>query len=181
MLDFESDATPQNIDLSALTAKATEARQLEIDIKEAEEALKVLADRYRQLIEAEIPDFMDQLGVKSYDLVDGTKISVKEDIKASITKATKEAAMNWLRSVNAGSLIKTEVAVQFGKGEENTASEVANLIRTSYGRDVSKDDTVHPQTLSAWARERLAAGLDVDESITVFRVRKATLKGAKNG
>jgi hypothetical protein len=71
-----------------------------------------------------------------------------------------ELAYNWLRENELGDLIKNEVSVQFGKGEDNKADELIGLaVREGY--EPSQKQKVEPMTLKALYRERIEAGLDM--------------------
>jgi hypothetical protein len=75
-------------------------------------------------------------------------------------KTKKRQAYEWLRSNGLGDLIKNEVAVTFGVGEDNKAKQLLNLA-AEQGYEPQQKEKVEPMTLKALYRERIEAGLDM--------------------
>ena len=71
-----------------------------------------------------------------------------------------ESAYNWLRENGLADIIKNEVAVQFGKGEDNKAEQLLTLAEQE-GYEPTQKQKVEPMTLKALYRERVEAGLDM--------------------
>ena len=65
---------------------------------------------------------------------------------------------------NLGDIIKNDVTVTFGRGEDNKASEYANLAKGQGYEPVQKIG-VHAQTLKAVVRERLEAGREMPSDL----------------
>ena len=63
-----------------------------------------------------------------------------------------------------GDIIKNDVTVTFGRGEDNKASEYANLAKGQGYEPVQKIG-VHAQTLKAVVRERLEAGREMPSDL----------------
>ena len=104
-----------------------------------------------------LPDAMSAVGLKDFTLQDGTYIEVRDFVDAGIKKDDRAEAFKWLEENNFASLIKTEVSVSFGRDSFEEAVAFAKKLRES-GMSAEADSSVHPQTLSAWAREQLAQG-----------------------
>jgi hypothetical protein len=83
----------------------------------------------------------------------GRGVSLKEIYSATIPTDKKEGAYNWLRENGLGDLIKNEVTVSFGRGEDNKASDYANLAKER-GFEPTQKLKVEPMTLKALFRER---------------------------
>ena len=66
---------------------------------------------------------MEELGVQSLT-VDGNKVSVEKFVSARIPEDKKAEAFNFLRSIGEADIIKNEVVVQFGMGQDNVAGAV---------------------------------------------------------
>lgn len=137
-----------------LTA-ATEA------VAEAEQQLKDAKKRRDQLALEDIPTLADELGVQdgSITMRDGRRLELKRDVAASIPERQREAAMDWLRRNNFSGLIKTQVVANFDRGDNERAKQVVDRVAAEHD-DVQMKEVVHPQTLKAFIRERLAAGED---------------------
>lgn len=126
------------------------------DLKAQRERVEYLEDQLKsakgtlQLIETEdIPSLMDEMGLESISLLDGTKLSVKPFVSAHISKEREPEAFQWLQDHGYGDIIKERTVVN-----------------------------VHPSTLKAWAKERTEAGDNIpDDLFGVYVGRKAFLKG----
>ena len=101
---------------------------------------------------------------KEMKLADGSAIEVKEIYSATIPLDKREGAYNWLREHDLGDLIKNEITVSFGRGEDNKASEYATLAQGQGFEPVQKIG-VHPQTLKAVVRERLESGQEMPSDL----------------
>src|SRR4029077_11348875 len=96
-------------------------------------ALAEKQESLNRLQRVRIPEIMATLGMEEFKLTDGSVVSVKADIKTSITEANKPAAYAWLEEHNYDGIIKTNVGVQFGKGEmEDAKKAVAALEQAGY-------------------------------------------------
>ncbi len=98
--------------------------------------------------------------MKTMKLADGSAIEIKEIYSATIPVDKKEGAFNWLRENDLGDLIKNEITVSFGRGEDNKAASYAELARGNGFEPIQKIG-VNPMTLTALVRERLESGQDV--------------------
>ena len=78
-----------------------------------------------------IPTMMTEMGLSELKLQDGSHLKVSTSYKAHITEANKEMAFNWLRDNGLGDIIKNEISVSFGRGEDNKAAHYAELAQES--------------------------------------------------
>jgi hypothetical protein len=147
------------------------------DVQTLEEALAKAKEDLKRLEEIDLPDAMDSIGMKDFTLSSGEKISVKDTIAASIKGENKEPAYLWLVNNGHGDLIKTEIKTQLGRGEFEKAQKICESLKQSFGIIAQATQSVHYQTLSAWAREQLEAGVNIPKDLLgVFIGRKATIK-----
>lgn len=160
ILEGDSAIGASDAGKAALAVLAREQAQVEDEIRELETRLADAQRRLKAVSEVAIPALMDELGIESITLVSGERVSVKRDVSASIPKARLDEALAWLRSNGAASLIKNKIVVTFGRGEDEDASSLLVDLQTT-GRDVEQSTSVHPQTLGAYVRERIADGLVV--------------------
>jgi hypothetical protein len=144
-------------EVSSLCSALTEQRR---KVDQIEEELSTVKEFVRRLEEEDIPLAMQELGVDELKLVTGEKVSIKHDVYASLTSESKPAAYNWLEANGFGGLIKTNVSVEFGKGQIEGAESLAEDLQ-SRGLPVSLGRDVHAQTLKAFLREQLANGSNV--------------------
>lgn len=158
--DVVDPASESNI-LARITNLAREARQAAEDVAKAEEALKAAQDRYRILTELQLPEAMDEAQQDKLRTLDGYEVERGETLRASISKENMKAAVMWLHAHNLGSIVKRNVTLAFGKGEDQRAAEAADLLRSNMFLP-SDTYSVNPQTLSATVRELVQEGGEVD-------------------
>ena len=148
-------------------------------VKELEDQLKEEKSKLLKLEREDLPALMQEAGMTSVTLDDGSTISLKEDLNTSITASTKNSALRWLVDNNYGGIIKTLVEVAFPKGAHDDAVRVQNELLQHYS-GVSLKETVHPSTLKSFVKERLEAGDAIPlDAFNVFPFTKAVVKGAK--
>ena len=126
-----------------------------------------------------IPTMMTEMGLSELKLQDGSHLKVSTSYKAHITEANKEMAFNWLRDNGLGDIIKNEISVSFGRGEDNKAAHYAELAK-GQGLEPTQKLKVEPMTLKALVRERIEAGKEMPTEIFgVFSENKTTIKRNK--
>ena len=166
-INFEADQTEsitQTNDAKALSDQVIKLRNLEDEIKIAEESLKQLKQQAETLSGEVIPTMMTEMNISTMKLADGSAIEVKPVYGASIPIEKKEEAFKWLRDNGLGDLIKNEVTVSFGRNEDNKAVEYAVLAQ-GQGYQPTQKLKVEPMTLKALVRERIEKGLDMPSDL----------------
>ena len=162
-IDFEKDrvdSITQVDQTKSLSDKVIELRNLEDQILNAEQHAKNLKEKAKQLSNFDIPKMMEEMNIKKLKLKDGASIEVTSFYGARITPDKQEGAFNWLRENGLGDIIKNDVTVTFGRGEDNKAMAYATLARGQGYEPVQKIG-VHAQTLKAVVRERTESGQDM--------------------
>lgn len=147
-------------------------------VEKAETELKRLKAEALRTKREDLPTLMQEFGLDSMKLENGFEISIKEDVEARIAEQYREAAHAWLSNNGFGGLIKTEVVVEFGRGEHEEALICANVLREGH-EHVNLEEVVHPQTLKAFIREQLSEGRSVPTDlfgISPFSYAKITAK-----
>lgn len=140
--------------ISKLAHLQLERQKWVAHIEEKLEAAKALLKKVQ---EEELPNAMKEIGMTEFKLTDGTKVTIKNEVYCSIPKDDGGRALNWLRDHNFGGLIKNQIIAEFGKGEDAKALEAAELLAEA-GFHPEQKQTVHPQTLKAFAREQIEKG-----------------------
>ena len=169
---------PSNTEIHEIAVLAGRQLYLEERVVEAEQQLKAIQAQLKQVQEVDLPGAMAQAGVQSITLPTGQKITIKEDVYASIPKDERyHEALDWMREHGYGDLIKNEVKVAFGKGEEPQALELIQFVRQHNWGDVQNNISVHASTLKSMIREVLAKGVDIPmELFGAYPVTKAIIK-----
>jgi hypothetical protein len=112
--------------------------RVEQQIEDAEQHVKVLKAEKQKLSVELIPSVMDEMGIERLD-VDGVTVSRKMMVHASIPVARREEVYAWLRDNNLDDIIKNDVVVSFGKGEDNRAGHAVGLLRGAGFRPRDQD------------------------------------------
>jgi len=134
-------------------AMEDEVKQLELQLKAKKDAVKTLSQEI-------IPAKMQELGLESLTLKDGSAVQVKQLVQASITAENRETAFTWLRDNGHGDLIKNQVSTAFGRGDDETAKQFIDNAK-SLGLEPTQRVWVEPMTLKAFVREKIEEGVDI--------------------
>lgn len=149
-----------SISLDSMAALARALVDADAAVEQAEVNLKDAKERARVLREETIPSAMQELGLEELKLDTGQKLSVKQDVYASIPSDKKDEAYTWLDVNGFGGLIKVEVKTDYPKGEAAAALQLFQELQTR-GLNAQYGQSVHAQTLKAFLREQIAAGSNV--------------------
>jgi hypothetical protein len=180
-MDLEAESTIR-VDTAMTEDIATSCNKLietQNDIAQIEEQLKKLKETEREYSEQTIPSLMQQAGVSTLKLTDGTSIEIKPYYAAKIPLSKTEEAFDWLRSNGFGDLIKNNVTLQFGKAQDEEASNLVDELK-SKGHNVSQKMKVEPMTLKAFVKDQIQSGKDVPmETFGVYTSNRTTVKRTK--
>lgn len=154
LMDVEGDSAKR------LAHLVRTMRGLEDQIEDAENHIKALKAEKHRLTTEIIPQLMDEMGMQEIK-VDGMKVAIKPIIHASIPADKKDAAFAWLRETGHDDIIKNDVILTFGKGQDNVAGALVDDLRQQ-GFDPQTKTHVHPMTLKAFIREQLEKGEAID-------------------
>jgi hypothetical protein len=171
--EMASDGVDQsdNIDklndgqLDGVSGLANRAAELEQLLAKQEQAMKDTKAALHKITDEQLPEALEEMGLQKFTLTDGSEISIK--------------AFEWLRDHEFGDLVKNNVTVTFGRGEDAAAKEFMNLCG-SQGYAPDQLQKVEPMTLKAWLRERVEAGDAVPlDLFGAFISQRATIKRSK--
>jgi hypothetical protein len=104
------------------------------------------------------------MNLSSLKLKDGSELTVKQIYSASIRADKKAEAINWLRDNGLGDIVKNNITVSFGQGEDNKAVGYASLARSN-GFEPLQEEKVHPSTLKVVMKEWKDKGHEVPEEL----------------
>ena len=179
-IDFEEDQQEivQKTNIQSLSRYCLMLQNLEDQMVNMEKDLKKLKEEADKIGSEIIPNLLAEQGLASLKLADGSSVDIKKAYNCTIKKDQVESAFKWLRDNGLGDLIKNEVAVQFGKGEDNKAEQLLGLA-VQEGYEPSQKQKVEPMTLKALFRERIEAGLDMPSEFFNTFVKDQTKIGRK--
>lgn len=140
-------------------------------LDEAKEAGK----RKRYYGEKAIPEAMAALGLSGVTLDTGQKVFVEPMVYIDIREENRPAAYRWMEENGYGELIKTEVFAQFGRGDRNLAQAAIETLQEA-GFAPECKESVHPQTLRAWAKDLLVSGTLLPDLFGAYLGAKTKIK-----
>jgi hypothetical protein len=166
MINLREDAPDQlnAVDPTELSDAIEKLNSVSAQIKNAEAGLKKLKEEEKQINNFTIPEIMNKMNLSTVKLRDGSELSVKKVYSATIKADKKAEAIKWLRDNGLGDIVKNEITVNFGQGEENKAAEYANLAKES-GYEPSQKEAVHAMTLKVTMEDWKNKGNDVPEDL----------------
>ena len=120
MIDLRQDAPDQSdiIDPQKLSEELEKLKTIQAQIQKKEEELKDLKSDEKVQSGVVIPKIMEEMNLKTLTLRDGSEVSVKKIYSATIKADKKAEAYQWLRNNGLGDIIKNNITVTFGQGEE---------------------------------------------------------------
>ena len=176
-IDFEKDQqkVAENTALSALSIHVEKIMDLDKQLEHQENIMKELKNQRDKISSETIPAILAEQGLQSLKLADGTVLEVNKKYSCTLPKdpQKKASAYQWLRDQGLGDIIKNEVAVTFGKGEDNKAKQLLDLA-VGNGYEPTQKEKVEPMTLKALYRERVEAGLDMPSDFFHLYVKDET-------
>ena len=151
-LEKDQQQVIEKADVDTLASYCRELQTYEEEIAELEEQIKKKREKADKISSEIIPNMLAEQGISSLKLADGSSVDVRKSYNCTIKKDEMESAYNWLRENQLGDIIKNEVSVQFGRGEDNKAEQYASLAR-GQGYDPDRKVTVHAGTLRTTLRD----------------------------
>ncbi len=166
-------------DLKNIAQLAKQMLAYEDKVEQAMQRLKELNEDLRDIVERKLPEAMESAEMTEFTLEDGSRVSIKPAYYAHITADHKEEAFAWLRANNLDGLIKNDITLSFGKGDDAAAQEALAVVDGAGWAHKDKQH-VHPQTLRAFVKEQLEDGQDIPmEVFGVQRIVRAAVKRAE--
>ncbi len=178
VIDFSVYAPAPDVgDLKILNDMVKRAGEIQAGLKKLDDRSKVGKNLLKNLLEEELPAFMQRCGLGKDDSITagGFTVTIKDDVFCNVPSvsainderdADKRAILVdrrekglYLIEQEAPALIKRKYEVEFGKDEREEALEfeetIAELVDESR---ITKGMSVHAQTLGKWFKEKLADG-----------------------
>jgi len=156
--------------LAVLAELAQKQMDAEAAVAGAQAQLTRAQETLRDISERQLPEAMAEVGMATFQTSTGLKIEVSDVYRTSPPKAKREEAWAWLRANGNAGLLKRSVTVEFGKGEDAKAQELALKMIKEFPDSTSDETTVHHTTLSAFVTKQLKDGKDLP--LDVFGVHK---------
>lgn len=118
--------------------------------------------RWREQV---LPGLMDEAQITQLGVEGGQTLLRDEAVYASISVDNRTAAGLWMEKNGYAALVKVAIEMKFDKGNIEAVVRARKAL-TAAKIPFQEVSNIHPQTLVAFVRERLAAGKDLPKSIT---------------
>ena len=163
------------VEVTTIAQECVNLKQKEDEIAELEDKLKKKKEEADHISSKVIPELLAEQGLSEIKLADGSKVSVKQEFRATLPKdeVRRDAAYQWLRDQGLGDIIKNNVSVTFGKGEDDKAQSLIDLA-VANGYEPSQTSDVAWNTLTALYEERVKAGLDMPSDVFSLWIKDKT-------
>jgi len=142
-----------DVQLCEVTNLANELEYLDAQVLEAEAELSKLKQSRKTIAEEHLPQLMEQAGIETLKLASGRKIEVKEFVDAKIKDPN--VAFQWLRETNNDSIIKNEISVSLGRGDDALAQEIISTLKDKHNIEANVRVGIHNMTLKSFCRDAL--------------------------
>jgi len=162
----DSDDLLDSVEVTNLADECQKLKDTEDMIKSAEKHLQDLKAKADDIGSRVIPELLAEQGLTSLKLADGSSVSVKKEYRCTLPKdeSRREQCYKWLRDNQLGDIIKNNVSVTFGRGEDDKAQQLLDLA-VANGFEPSQKSDVSWNTLTALFRERIESGLDMPSDV----------------
>ena len=180
-INLREDAPDQSdvIDPKKLSEELEKLKTVKASIELKEKQIKELKEQEKNFSNIVIPKMMMDMNLKTLKLADGSEVSIKDIFSATIKADKKAEAHQWLRDQGLGDIVKNNIIVSFGQGEDNKAVAYATLAR-SEGYEPIQEEKVHPQTLKVVMKEWKDKGREVpSELFWTFDGNQTSIKNKK--
>ena len=174
MLEDSTDLL-DNVEVTTIAAECQKLKNLQDDIDRAEEHVDNLKKMADDISSKVIPELLAEQGLSSLKLADGSSVTVKREYRCTLPKDDnrREEAYKWLRENGLGDIIKNNVSVTFGRGEDNKAQQLLDLA-ASNGFEPQQKSDVAWNTLTALFQERVESGLDMPSEVFSTWIKDTT-------
>jgi len=178
---MRKDAPDQSnsIDPDKLSTEVEKLQSIQNQIENLEAQVKDLKQDEKHFSCVIIPKLMEDMNLSSLKLKDGSELTVKQIYSATLKADKKAEGIHWLRDNGLGDIVKNNITVSFGQGEDNKAVDYASLARSN-GYEPIQEEKVHPSTLKVVMKEWKDKGREVPEELfNTFDGNQTYLKNKK--
>ena len=155
-----------NVEVTTIAQECVRLKTKEDELVSLEEQVKNKKEEIDEISSRIIPELLAEQGLSAIKLADGSNVSVKKEFRCTLPKdeVKREAAYKWLRDQGLGDIIKNNIFVTFGKGEDDKAKQLLNLAAEN-GFDPQQKSDAAWNTLTALFQERVESGLDMPSDV----------------
>jgi hypothetical protein len=155
-----------SVEVTTIALECKKLKQKEDEVASLEEQLKNKKAEVDDISSRVIPELLAEQGLSEIKLADGSAVTVKKNLGALFQKMKRreQQAYKWLRDQGLEDIIKNNIFVTFGKGEDDKAKQLLDLAQDN-GYEPQQKSDVSWNTLTALFRERIESGLDMPSDV----------------
>lgn len=158
MVDFSGGKTVITDEaINKVSLLAEQQLSLEQELVTLEEIMNQRKEQLRKVQEYDLPEAMAECGISEFKLQNGFKITVKNYYSGKIKPEQVDDCHKWLRDNGFEALIKHNLTIDLGKGQDDLAEPVKDFLKT-LGLSFADKEGVHHSTLNAFLKEQVEGG-----------------------
>lgn len=174
---FEDNAIANDEDLKKVATLARTQRNQEQEVATLEAQLKESKKNLRKTCEDMLPTLLNELGLSAITLSDGTVVTIDEKLYATIAQKNKAKAAQWMVDHGQGSLVRNDVTLTLGTGEQEKLSRLQSLLDSTEFSEYSLTSSMNTGSVKAVIKELQEQGVDVPlQLFGAHYLRKSIIK-----
>ena len=173
-MELFAPAELQGDELQRMNKLAGDLDSIDTDIQALEGKLKELKQEKKKISEFDLPEIMNAVGMSDFSLKDGKKVKLTTFYDAKLKD--KSEAFAYIEKQGDTSIIKDTIAVNFDRGQFETANHLAEEL-SCQGYTFSRKEDIHHSTLKAYVKEKIESGSDIPfEAFGIYVGSRVTIK-----
>lgn len=170
----------ESSELKELTELAEKQLEVEKELDDLQDLVLLKEEELVTINQNLLPDMMKEVGMNNFELLDGSKVELVDNLHTSILKDKKLETFKWFRSEEVGGadLLKNKINVVLGMEEDDKVDGIVEYFEgIGVGCDIKVD--IAPGTLKKFIKDRLEKGEPIPDSISVFEFQKTKITKKK--
>lgn len=171
-----------NSQLKRIVAMANYLIMKQREVNNLKEQLNKAYKEQLRIEMEDLPELMREAELNSFELKDGSTVTLDNDISCGITKANYANALAWLEKHGFGGLIKTQIQIDFNRDDYEQAIKIDQLllsqlekIHVDAGHQLK--ETIHTGTLKSFIKEQMRKGKTVPAKLfSIHPLMKVSIK-----
>ena len=184
----EGVTVPQDRKLEIVAHWINKQTQLEDLFESLEEQAKKVKEQLREISDKKLPEALLDAGCSKFETPEGLGVKIDDIYESYVLIENRPAFCDWLVENGHEGLIKTSVAIEYGKGDYPKAKELRARLESLLDEydvkvpaaPVLKGD-IHHATLRAFVKEQSKSGFtEWPEIISVYAAKRAKITRPKS-
>jgi hypothetical protein len=162
--DLFGFTAPKPEQLQIISVYANKAIDLKRTILATEQYLETLNNELEEIEEKKIPDALKAVGMRQFEMEDGSRISIKPKFEGGVIEGTdkkgnqaellerRQKQLEWIIANGGQDLIKDEIKIKYGRSSFEEAKKTKELLKEQ-NIGFENRESVHAGSLGAWVKE----------------------------